>query len=136
MISCLLLWLKSWNARGASHHPAFIGNCPTISHTFFSLTYPVYEFYLKEMRTWGQPKISSNCFCVCCESRELGGFLVWQQWWKPSTETESHLEFRQTSTTELLCEDSQSLNMLTVSPKMLHRRLPTRLKTRIRLEVL
>ena len=31
--SCLLLRLKSRNARGASHHPAFMGNCLTINHT-------------------------------------------------------------------------------------------------------
>ena len=30
---CLLLRLKSWNVRGASHHPAFMGNCLTMSHT-------------------------------------------------------------------------------------------------------
>ena len=30
---CLLLWLKSRSARGASRHLAFIKNCPTISHT-------------------------------------------------------------------------------------------------------
>ena len=29
---CLLLRLKSWRARGASRPPAFIGNCPTVSH--------------------------------------------------------------------------------------------------------
>ena len=30
---CLLLWLKSRNARRASHHSVFMGNRPTISHT-------------------------------------------------------------------------------------------------------
>ena len=30
------------------------------------------EFFLKEMRTCGQPKISSHCFCVWCESTEPG----------------------------------------------------------------
>ena len=29
----LLLQLKSWSARGASRHSAFMDNCPTISHT-------------------------------------------------------------------------------------------------------
>ena len=32
-IQCLLIRLKSHSAREASRHPAFIGNCPTISHT-------------------------------------------------------------------------------------------------------
>ena len=31
------------------------------------------EFFLKEMKTWGQSKISSYCFCVWCESIESGG---------------------------------------------------------------
>ena len=30
----LLLWLNIWSAKGAPLHPAFIGNCPTISHMF------------------------------------------------------------------------------------------------------
>ena len=39
----LLLRLKFRSARGASHYPAFMGNCQTISHTFYSLIYPVNE---------------------------------------------------------------------------------------------
>ena len=31
--SCLLRRLKSQIARGASHHPGFMGNCLPISHT-------------------------------------------------------------------------------------------------------
>ena len=42
-LSGLLLWLKSWSARGASNHPALMGNCRTISHTFYSPIYPVDE---------------------------------------------------------------------------------------------
>ena len=38
---CLLLRLKSRSAKGASNHPAFMGNCRTISHTFHSPFYPV-----------------------------------------------------------------------------------------------
>ena len=71
-LPCLLLRQRSRSAWGASHHSAFIGNCPTISHTFFSLIYQVYEFSLKEKRTWGQSKISSYCFFVWFESRGLG----------------------------------------------------------------
>ena len=36
--SCLLLRLKSQSARGAFHHLAFVGSCPTISHTFFAFS--------------------------------------------------------------------------------------------------
>ena len=39
----LLLRLKSRSVRVASHHPAFMGNCRTITHTFYSLIYPVDE---------------------------------------------------------------------------------------------
>ena len=34
---CLLLRLKSRSTRGASHHPAFMGNCLIISHTCYRL---------------------------------------------------------------------------------------------------
>ena len=36
--SCLLLRLKSRSARGGFHHPAFMGSCLTISHTYFTLS--------------------------------------------------------------------------------------------------
>ena len=65
-----MLRLTSRSARGASHHPAFMGNCLTISHTFFNLIYPVDKFALKEMRMWDQSKILS-CFFVWCESSLL-----------------------------------------------------------------
>ena len=49
--------------------------------TRVSLIYLVDEFFifsllvllLKEMRTRGESKISSCCFCVWCKSRELDG---------------------------------------------------------------
>ena len=49
--------------------------------TRVSLIYLVDEFFifsllvllLKEMRTRGESKISSCCFCVWCKSRELEG---------------------------------------------------------------
>ena len=40
---CLLFWLKFWRKRGTSHHPAFMDNCRTISHTFYSPIYTVDE---------------------------------------------------------------------------------------------
>ena len=39
----------------------------------FSLIHPLDEFSLKEMRTWGQSKISFCFLCVWCKSREMGG---------------------------------------------------------------
>ena len=42
------------------------------SHVF-SLIYPLDKFSFKEMRTWGQSKISSCCLCLRPKSRELGG---------------------------------------------------------------
>ena len=30
--------LKSWSERGTYYHPAFMDNCPTLSHTFLSLS--------------------------------------------------------------------------------------------------
>ena len=124
-IECLILLfgvpamrqLKPWSARGASHHPLIWA---TIIHTFFSLIHLVDEFSFKKISImWGQPKISSCCLCVWCESKELGGrgstrypisivesfpadFLpVIESYWK-----ESHLEFSQTSTTELFAENT------------------------------
>ena len=35
---CLLLPLKSWSARGPSHHPTFMGYCQTISYMFLVLS--------------------------------------------------------------------------------------------------
>ena len=70
--------------------PAFMGNCPTISHK----CYPHLEFFifsflllLKEMRTRGESTILSCCFCVSCKWRGLGRrgsprFPCVTQWWK------------------------------------------------------
>ena len=58
------------------------------SHDFNLIhTLPLDEFSFKEMRTWGQSKISSRCLCVLCKSKELGCRGVQdsqQQWWKAS----------------------------------------------------
>ena len=69
VITIFIASLKSQSARGVSHHPPFMGNCPIISHTFFSLIYPVDEFSLKEIRMWGQSKILSYYFFVWCKPR-------------------------------------------------------------------
>ena len=65
-----MLQVKLWSTREASYRPAFMSNY--YSHVF-SLIRLVDEFSFKELRTWGQFKISSGCLCVLCESKELGG---------------------------------------------------------------
>ena len=49
---------------------------------------------------------------------------------------EAHLESCQTSTMKFFCENIQSLNTLTVSPKKLHRRCSIGFQMRLRLDVL
>ena len=39
----------------------------------FSHIYPADEFFLMEIRTWDQSKISSSSFFVWCKSKQLGG---------------------------------------------------------------
>ena len=73
LITMFIASAKIAKREGASHHPAFWGNCTTISHTFFILIYPVDEFSLKEMRTWSQFEISPYCFFVWCKLREILG---------------------------------------------------------------
>ena len=85
----------------------------------FSVIHPANEFSFKEMRTWGQFKISFCCLSVRCKSGKMGVGRVQDS---PMVEsfsadlpdiasywTESHLEFHQTSTTELPCESMWSI---------------------------
>ena len=51
----------------------FYGQLPNYNSHVFSLIYPVDDFSLKEVRTWGQCKFSFYCSCVWCESRKSGG---------------------------------------------------------------
>ena len=53
---CLLFRLKSQSARGASRHPASMGDCQTISHTPHGPTYPVDEGSEVQIQSiaWGQ----------------------------------------------------------------------------------
>ena len=82
---CLLLQWKAQSVRGASHHPAFMGNCQTISHTFYSLDYPVDEFSLKEMRMWVSPRFHLIVFlfgvnqghCFGLNPRLRGEYLMY-----------------------------------------------------------
>ena len=43
LIYCLLLQLKPWGVKGASHQPAVMSDRRTISQTFYSPIYPVEE---------------------------------------------------------------------------------------------
>ena len=47
VMSSILLRLKYWTAKGASHHQSNV----------ISLGYPVDEFSFKEMRTWVGPRL-------------------------------------------------------------------------------
>ena len=60
----VMFQLNFWSLRGVSPQTAFMGN--SYSHVI-SLMHPMDEFSLKEMRAWGQSKISSCCLCVWCE---------------------------------------------------------------------
>ena len=68
-MQCLLLRLECRCAREAFCHPAFMGNCTTISYTV-SLIYLVDEFfflflvYLNKMRTLAESKVLSFLFLV------------------------------------------------------------------------
>ena len=49
-------------AKMLEHRASFMGGCLDYLSHVFSLIYPVDDFSLKEMKTWGQSKISSYCF--------------------------------------------------------------------------
>ena len=102
--------------------------------TRVSLIYQVDELFifeflvlLKEMKTRGEPEISSCCFCVWCKSRELEGrgsprfpcnTQVLESFYSDLLRVrmtylvESHLESCQTSTMELSYENNKRLWLL------------------------
>ena len=67
---------ESLERGGIISSRSFYGQLPDYYSHVFSLIHPVDEFSFKEMRTWGQSKISSCCICVWCKSREIG-VCVW-----------------------------------------------------------
>ena len=107
-----MLQLKPWRTR---EHLIILLIWAAIIHMLFFLA--LSKFSVKAIRMWGQTKISSCCLCVWCKSNELGcrfstrfqtpmvesfsaDFLPFiESYW-----TELHLEFCETSMTELLCE--------------------------------
>ena len=73
-LSHLVIALVKIPERERSISPSSIhGQLPNYESQVFSLFYPVDKFSFSEMRMWDQFKITSYCFCVWCESREIGG---------------------------------------------------------------
>ena len=64
---------ESLERKGSISSSSFYGQSVDYYSHVFSLIDPVDVLTFKEMRTWGQPMISSCCLCVRCESRELWG---------------------------------------------------------------
>ena len=126
--------------------------------TRVSLIYQVDELFtfeflvlLKEMKTRGEPEISSCCFCVWCKSRELEGrgsprfpcnTQVLESFYSDLLRVrmtylvESHLESCQTSAMELSYENNKRLWLLDDFRKKLHRRCLTGLRICLLLKVL
>ena len=83
---------KILECKGSISQSSFYGQLPNYQSHAFCLVYQVDEFSFKEMRCWGQHKISSYCISVWCESGQLGGrrsskFPCITQCWKPSSLT-------------------------------------------------
>ena len=62
---------ESLERGGIISSRSFYGQLPDYYSHVFSLIQPVDEFSFKEMRTWGQSKISSCFLCVWCKSGEI-----------------------------------------------------------------
>ena len=58
---------KIGEREGSISPSSFYGELPNYSSHVFCLIFQVDEFSFKEMRTWGQSKISSSCICVWYE---------------------------------------------------------------------
>ena len=65
------VWAESLEREESILSSSIYGQLADYYSHFFSLIHPVDKFSFREMRTWGQPMISSCYFCVTCESREL-----------------------------------------------------------------
>ena len=120
--------------EGSISPSSFYRQLPDYQSHVFNLIYPVDEFPFKEMKTWGQPKISSYCFCVWCESRELGGRGSSRfPCATPVVETckLSHVNSVRYQRRSSSAKTANGLNMFTASAKKLHRRHPTRFQMRI-----
>ena len=70
---CLLLQLKSRSKRSAPYHPAFNGNCPTISHTILALFTPWMSSSSSEQKRGISPKFHLIVLCLVWIKR------IWKQ---------------------------------------------------------
>ena len=102
---------ESLERGGIISSRSFYGQLPDYYSHVFSLIHPVDEFSFKEMRTWGQSKISSCFLCVLCKSGEIWSRVVqYHQWWRGSPQTFQlqkvigQSRIQNYLTTEFLCE--------------------------------
>ena len=65
-----MFFAESLEREGSISSCSFYGQLVDYYSHVFSLIYPVDEFSFKEMRMWGQSKISSSC-TTSCKSRYL-----------------------------------------------------------------
>ena len=64
VVGILCLWLKYWSLRGAFHHPAFICNSPTVSHTFLALSTQWMNSPSREWRREFSPRFHLIVLCL------------------------------------------------------------------------
>ena len=140
MMSSILVWLKSWSARGASHNSVFMGSSLLLVRWLFSVFrlfslfclfspgYPVDEFSFKEREHGVGPRLH----LFVCETGEIGGWnLKWnsnEMKWNRQSCTQNSVKHQRPSSS---AKTSNSLNMLTFSIKRLHHRPLNRLQVRI-----
>ena len=85
-----MLRLEPWRARGASYHPAFVGNWPTVIHTFLSLSTHWMSSPSSKWECGVSPRFHLVAFMygVNQEDYEEGGVQDSQhKWWKSSLQT-------------------------------------------------
>ena len=73
LVGILYLWLKYWRASGASHHPAFMGNWPTVSHAFLALPTQWIKSPSREWRRGVSPRFHLIVLCLVWIKR------IWRQ---------------------------------------------------------
>ena len=72
-LECQLCFGQNPGEQGGILSSSFCGQLADCYSHVFILIHPLDEFSFKQMRMWGQSKISPCCIYVWCKSRELGG---------------------------------------------------------------